>query len=91
MESGVKFGLLTTVREINREQFNGKTEITWLCACACGKKIRVKEKSLRPNGATSCGCKALAHRARMKKMFCAEYSANAEKRDFNDAGSPFNE
>ncbi len=50
--AGQKFGRLVVIKEAGRYQ----RQITWLCACACGKQITVRGAALRNGNTESCGC-----------------------------------
>jgi len=63
--SGQKFGRLIVLKN-TRTKINGRT--FWHCQCECGKKIYVRQYSLRDGNTKSCGCwKVEAARNYMKK------------------------
>lgn len=56
--TGQKFGKLTVVNELPKEEWLGKDnqQVTWLCSCDCGNEKITTSSSLVGNGTTSCGC-----------------------------------
>lgn len=51
IQSGVKFGKLTTVKRID--------DVYWICVCDCGRSRKVIEKNLKSGNSKSCGCARL--------------------------------
>lgn len=54
--SNQKFNFLTVLGFVNIIK-SGKKNVLWLCACECGKKIKVTGYKLRNGHTKSCGCK----------------------------------
>lgn len=52
--TGAKFGQLTAVRRLDRNQRAKAT--MWLCKCSCGKEKAVGLNNLRTGNTLSCGC-----------------------------------
>lgn len=51
--TGKKFGRLTAVRVVKKEQKNGRF---WLCQCECGKETIIRETDIIRGNTKSCGC-----------------------------------
>lgn len=52
---GKKFGALTVVKYVGKDNKYGRTQ--WECVCECGGKKTVKTNDLNSQGVSSCGCK----------------------------------
>lgn len=65
---GQKYGRLTVLSEAEKIRTpNGRSHVTWLCECECGKQIVVRSDCLRNGHTTSCGCKKLERTIEMGK------------------------
>ena len=54
---GKVFGKLTVIKRIdNTIASNGRSHVTFLCRCECGKTKRVWAEHLKNGGVKSCGC-----------------------------------
>lgn len=54
---GKRYGKLTVLNRVdNKRQKNGKTQVYWLCQCACGNTTIVRSTCLNSGNTTSCGC-----------------------------------
>jgi len=64
MQSGKKFGLLTTLNISTKQGYDGT--YSWLCICSCGNYTTVAPASLRSGNTKSCGCLAKLTRFQIK-------------------------
>jgi len=53
---GMRFGLLTVIKEGNRKNYNEQSMITWECKCDCGSYREVTSNHLISGQTKSCGC-----------------------------------
>jgi len=51
--SGIVYGRLTAIKEVNREAGKG---VRWQCRCECGAYTEAFARELRAGGVKSCGC-----------------------------------
>ncbi len=54
--TGMRFGLLTVLREDGYIQAGKQKLSAWICECDCGKITRVAGARLRSGNTKSCGC-----------------------------------
>lgn len=54
--TGQKFGRLTVLYEISKEQRKYKKKAEWECECECGNHIHATTESLTSGNTKSCGC-----------------------------------
>ena len=54
--TGMKFGLLTVVREVEQRFYPSGNRTQWECGCECGNLVNVLGNSLTTGNTRSCGC-----------------------------------
>lgn len=65
--SGRRFGKLTVLHQLDREEFRGKGKF-YRCLCDCGRESEVSAHSLLTGNTKSCGC-GNGYGHRRKKLF----------------------
>ena len=53
---GQKFGLLTVLDEVPKEQRRNEKKVEWMCQCECGNFTQVITEYLNSGHTKSCGC-----------------------------------
>ena len=66
--TGKRFGRLTVVEKGEPKICSNGTRLsTWVCDCDCGKRVTVRDSSLKSGMTQSCGCKFLEYSRRKRK------------------------
>lgn len=55
--TGLRFGKLTVIKQVEDRISSGKRFSMWLCKCDCGKSKEIFGNTLKSGKTTSCGCK----------------------------------
>lgn len=67
IQSGEKYGKLTTVNMIHKESSSGRIRSHWICLCDCGTQVVVDSGNLRRKNSTQCSeCTAKSRSERRK-------------------------
>ena len=66
---GKRFGMLTVLHEVTKEERTQKNRVTWECLCDCGSTTMATSSSLVKGTKTSCGCDTIAYNDLTGKKF----------------------
>lgn len=59
--SGKRFGMLTVIHEVPKEERTQKNKVMWECLCDCGNTTMAVSSSLVNGIKTSCGCDTITY------------------------------
>lgn len=59
--AGKRFGMLTVLHEVPKEERTQKNKVMWVCLCDCGNSITTPSSSLVNGLKTSCGCDTITY------------------------------